>query len=76
MLGGAFVLQGWITPGQLTTGALLAQMMIEPVGMILRWYDELQVAQVSIARLVGVREIEPEAADEEMAPRRPGRTRR
>ncbi|MFF8786014.1 ABC transporter ATP-binding protein [Streptomyces sp. NPDC015125] len=62
LLGGAFVIQGWITPGQLTTGALLAQLMIEPVGMVLRWYDELQVAQVSIARLVGVREIEPEAA--------------
>ncbi len=68
MLGGAFVLHGWLTPGQLTTGALLTQMMTEPIGMILRWYDELQVAQVSIARLVGVREIEPEAADEEMTP--------
>ncbi|MEU9485185.1 ABC transporter ATP-binding protein [Streptomyces decoyicus] len=68
LLGGAFVIQGWITPGQLTTGALLAQMMIEPVGMILRWYDELQVAQVSIARLVGVREIEPEAAGAERLP--------
>ncbi|MFG2222810.1 ABC transporter ATP-binding protein [Streptomyces sp. NPDC048644] len=68
MLGGVFVLKGWITPGQLTTGALLAQMMAEPVAIILRWYDELQVAQVSIARLVGVREIEPEAADETTAP--------
>ncbi|MER7152041.1 ABC transporter ATP-binding protein [Streptomyces lydicus] len=68
LLGGAFVIQGWITPGQLTTGALLAQMMIEPVGLILRWYDELQVAQVSIARLVGVREIEPEATDDERSP--------
>ncbi|MFI1741668.1 ABC transporter ATP-binding protein [Streptomyces sioyaensis] len=68
LLGGAFVIRGWITPGQLTTGALLSQMMIEPVGMILRWYDELQVAQVSIARLVGVREIEPEAADPERFP--------
>ncbi|MGW9176911.1 ABC transporter ATP-binding protein [Streptomyces decoyicus] len=68
LLGGAFVIQGWITPGQLTTGALLAQMMIEPVGMILRWYDELQVAQVSIARLVGVREIEPEAPGAERLP--------
>ncbi|MFI0214919.1 ABC transporter ATP-binding protein [Streptomyces lydicus] len=68
LLGGAFVIQGWITPGQLTTGALLAQMMIEPVGLILRWYDELQVAQVSIARLVGVREIEPESTDEERSP--------
>ncbi|MFJ9848451.1 ABC transporter ATP-binding protein [Streptomyces sp. NPDC101150] len=68
LLGGAFVMHGWLTPGQLTTGALLAQMMIEPIGMILRWYDELQVAQVSIARLVGVREIEPEAADERVTP--------
>ncbi|MFG2287892.1 ABC transporter ATP-binding protein [Streptomyces sp. NPDC048595] len=68
LLGGAFVIQGWMTPGQLTTGALLAQMMIEPVGMILRWYDELQVAQVSIARLVGVREIEPAAADAGRSP--------
>ncbi|MFI9045437.1 ABC transporter ATP-binding protein [Streptomyces sp. NPDC053427] len=68
LLGGAFVMEGWLTPGQLTTGALLAQMMIEPIGMILRWYDELQVAQVSIARLVGVREIEPEAADERVTP--------
>lgn len=68
LLGGAFVIRGWITPGQLTTGALLAQMMIEPVGMVLRWYDELQVAQVSIARLVGVREIEPEDTAAERFP--------
>ncbi|WP_052867937.1 ABC transporter ATP-binding protein [Streptomyces niger] len=68
MFGGAFVLQGWMTIGQLTTGALLSQMMVEPIGMVLRWYDELQVAQVSIARLVGVREIEPEAVDERIAP--------
>ncbi|MFF4282355.1 ABC transporter ATP-binding protein [Streptomyces kronopolitis] len=68
LLGGAFVIGGWITPGQLTTGALLSQMMIEPVGLILRWYDELQVAQVSIARLVGVREIEPEAGAPERFP--------
>ncbi|MFK0294145.1 ABC transporter ATP-binding protein [Streptomyces sp. NPDC090442] len=68
VLGGAFVLRGWLTPGQLTTGALLAQMLTEPVNLVLRWYDELQVAQVSIARLVGVREIEPEAADASAAP--------
>ncbi|MGP3977640.1 ABC transporter ATP-binding protein [Streptomyces sp. 8N114] len=60
LLGGIFVLRGWISVGQLTTGALLAQMLVEPVGLILRWYDELQTAQVSLARLVGVREIEPE----------------
>ncbi|MFG2562184.1 ABC transporter ATP-binding protein [Streptomyces sp. NPDC048496] len=68
MLGGWFVIEGWLTVGQLTTGALLAQMMIDPIGLILRWYDELQVAQVSLARLVGVRDIEPDAGDAEVVP--------
>lgn len=68
LLGGWFVLEGWITVGQLTTGALLAQMMVDPIGLILRWYDELQVAQVSLARLVGVREIEPDTGDAGVGP--------
>ncbi|MFE2479275.1 ABC transporter transmembrane domain-containing protein [Streptomyces sp. NPDC059389] len=68
MIGGYCVLRGWMSVGQLTTGALLAQMMVDPIGLILRWYDELQVAQVSIARLVGVREIEPDAGDAGVAP--------
>ncbi|MFI6144235.1 ABC transporter ATP-binding protein [Streptomyces sp. NPDC051109] len=68
MIGGYCVLQGWMSVGQLTTGALLAQMMVDPIGLILRWYDELQVAQVSLARLVGVREIEPDAGDAGVSP--------
>ncbi|MHC5908992.1 ABC transporter transmembrane domain-containing protein, partial [Streptomyces sp. S6] len=68
MLGGVFVLRGWISVGQLTTGALLAQMLVDPVNLILRWYDELQVAQVSLARLVGVREIEPDAGEAGLVP--------
>ncbi|MFI6932485.1 ABC transporter ATP-binding protein [Streptomyces sp. NPDC050287] len=68
MIGGVFVLQGWIGVGQLTTGALIAQMLVDPVGLILRWYDELQVAQVSLARLVGVRDIEPDAGDDALTP--------
>lgn len=68
MLGGVFVLHGWIDVGQLTTGGLIAQMLVDPVGLILRWYDELQVAQVSLARLVGVRDIEPDAGDASVVP--------
>ncbi|MBC9728177.1 ABC transporter ATP-binding protein [Streptomyces sp. TRM68367] len=68
MVGGVFVLQGWIGVGQLTTGALIAQMLVDPVNLILRWYDELQVAQVSLARLVGVRDIEPDAGDASLDP--------
>ncbi|WP_172381563.1 ABC transporter ATP-binding protein [Streptomyces sp. MNP-20] len=68
MIGGWFVLQGWIGVGQLTTGTLIAQMLVDPIGIILRWYDELQVAQVSLARLVGVRDIEPDAGDAGVVP--------
>ncbi|WP_031160298.1 ABC transporter ATP-binding protein [Streptomyces durhamensis] len=68
LAGGAFVLRGWIGVGQLTTGALIAQMLVDPVNLILRWYDEVQVAQVSLARLVGVRDIEPDAGDASLAP--------
>jgi ABC-type multidrug transport system fused ATPase/permease subunit len=68
MVGGVFVLNGWITVGQLTTSALLAQMLVDPVALILRWYDELQVAQVSLARLVGVRDIEPDEGDASVVP--------
>ncbi|MFB6840132.1 ABC transporter ATP-binding protein [Streptomyces sp. NPDC056361] len=68
LLGGVFVLQGWIDVGQLTTGALLSQMLVDPIGIVLRWYDELQVAQVSLARLVGVRDIEPAAGDRDVRP--------
>ncbi|CAM5380381.1 ABC transporter ATP-binding protein [Streptomyces avidinii] len=68
LIGGFCVLQDWMSVGQLTTGALLAQMLVDPIGLILRWYDELQVAQVSLGRLVGVREIEPDAGDAKVAP--------
>ncbi|WP_030709075.1 ABC transporter ATP-binding protein [Streptomyces sp. NRRL F-2580] len=68
MIGGYCVLQGWMSVGQLTTGALLAQMLVDPIGLILRWYDELQVAQVSLGRLVGVRQIEQDAGDAKVTP--------
>ncbi|MFD5696916.1 ABC transporter ATP-binding protein [Streptomyces lasiicapitis] len=68
MIGGVFVLQGWIGVGQLTTGALIAQMLVDPLNIILRWYDEMQVAHVSLARLVGVRDIEPDAGDASVRP--------
>ncbi|TDO33879.1 ABC-type multidrug transport system fused ATPase/permease subunit [Kribbella sp. VKM Ac-2527] len=72
VIGGGFAIQGWLTVGALTTGALYIQMLVEPVNMMIRWYDELQVAQVSLARLVGVREVEEAASGEENEPE--GRT--
>jgi ABC-type multidrug transport system fused ATPase/permease subunit len=72
VIGGGFAIQGWLTVGALTTGALYIQMLVEPINMMIRWYDELQVAQVSLARLVGVREVEEAAASGQAEPE--GRT--
>jgi ABC-type multidrug transport system fused ATPase/permease subunit len=68
VIGGGFAIQGWLTVGALTTGALYIQMLVEPVNMMIRWYDELQVAQVSLARLVGVREVETAATESDVEP--------
>ncbi|MGZ0149658.1 ABC transporter ATP-binding protein [Kribbella sp. WER1] len=68
VIGGGFAIQGWLTVGALTTGALYIQQLVEPVNMMIRWYDELQVAQVSLSRLVGVREVETEATTSEDEP--------
>ncbi|MFJ6620465.1 ABC transporter ATP-binding protein [Kitasatospora sp. NPDC091335] len=68
VLGGLFAIRGWITVGQLTTGVLYAQMLTGPVDLILRWYDELQIGQASLARLVGVREVPEHEGDESVRP--------
>jgi len=60
-IGGLLVIHGSLSLGQLTTGLLLTQMLVEPVDEMLMWYDEIQVGQASLARLVGVQEvIDPE----------------
>ncbi|TDW18319.1 ABC transporter ATP-binding protein [Kribbella kalugense] len=68
VIGGGFAIQGWLTVGALTTGALYIQQLVEPVNMMIRWYDELQVAQVSLARLVGVREVETATTESSAEP--------
>ncbi|MFI5530839.1 ABC transporter ATP-binding protein [Kitasatospora sp. NPDC051853] len=68
VLGGWFALRGWLTVGQLTAGVLYAQALTHPVDLILRWYDELQVGQASLARLVGVREVADPETDASVRP--------
>ncbi len=67
-LGGWLVGQGTISLGQLTTGLLYTQMLVEPVDLILMWYDELQVGQASLARLVGVHDVPDQEFDDDLEP--------
>lgn len=68
VLGALFTLRGWITVGQLTSGVLYVQMLTGPVDLILRWLDELQIGQASLARLVGVQEVPEHEEDEDARP--------
>ncbi|GJF30714.1 multidrug ABC transporter ATP-binding protein [Kitasatospora sp. NE20-6] len=67
-LGGLLTVHGWIDVGRLTAGVLYAQALVHPVDLILRWYDELQIGQASLARLVGVREVEDPDTDGSLHP--------
>ncbi|MGW0562784.1 ABC transporter ATP-binding protein [Streptomyces sp. NPDC003016] len=55
--GGVAVLRGRLDVGALTTGVLLTQMLVQPVGQTLRWYTDLQVSRTSLSRLLGVRDL-------------------
>ena len=67
-IGGLLVIHGTISLGQLTTGLLLTQMLVEPVDEMLMWYDEIQVGQASLARLVGVQEVPDPPTDPTLEP--------
>ncbi len=66
--GGWLVGNGSITVGALTTGLLYTQMLTDPVDQVLMWYDELQVGQASLARLVGVQEVPDPETDPTLEP--------
>ena len=61
-LGGFLYVDGPVTLAQVTAALLYTQMLIDPVDSVIMWYDELQVGQASLARLLGVHEVaDPEA---------------
>jgi len=57
---------GWLSlAGTLTIGAavavtLYAQRLIEPIGEVVGWLDEIQVAATGYSRLLGVAEVPPD----------------
>ena len=62
-LGAFLYVDGHVTLAQVTAAVLYTQMLIEPVDIILMWYDELQVGQASLARLIGVHDVPDPVTD-------------
>ncbi|MEV5329493.1 ABC transporter ATP-binding protein, partial [Nonomuraea sp. NPDC052634] len=57
LVGGLFYTSDWVTLSQVTTAALYAQQLIDPLDRFLMWIDELQVGGASMARLLGVSNV-------------------
>lgn len=65
-VAGVLLWGGWlasldvVTPGVVATVALFAVRLIDPVDLLIMWTDEIQVGAASLARIVGIKEVQPD----------------
>lgn len=69
VLWGAYLFtHQWVSIGAITTIALYANQLRAPLGELMFWIDETQVAFASLARIYGVDEVEPDRRPTGAAP--------
>ena len=57
LAGGLFHVAGVLSVGAVTTAALYAQQLVNPVDILLSWLAALQIGGASLARVLGVGEV-------------------
>jgi ABC-type multidrug transport system fused ATPase/permease subunit len=57
LVGGLLVGHDLATLAQVTTVALYAQQLVDPIDLLLRWIDELQLGGAAFSRLLGPAEV-------------------
>ena len=55
--GGFLAGRGYATLGAITTVALYSMELRKPVGQLMFWVDQVQIAQASLSRILGVEEV-------------------
>ncbi|MEV7972511.1 ABC transporter ATP-binding protein [Cellulomonas sp. NPDC089187] len=64
LIWGAFLIStGHATIGAVTTIALYAIQVINPIGELIFWLDEIQVGATSLARIIGVADVRPDRTE-------------
>lgn len=58
--GGWLAWSGYITIGAATAVTLYIQQMLDPLGELISWLDEIQFAATSLSRVLGVGEVPPD----------------
>ncbi|AQT78230.1 multidrug ABC transporter permease [Mycolicibacterium litorale] len=67
VVGFLLVRSGGVTVGQVTAAALMFHRLFNPIGMLMYNFDEAQEAAASLARLVGVIDMNPPDRDDRSA---------
>ena len=68
LAGGLLYIDGHATLAQVTAAVLYTQMLVEPVDLLLMWFDELQTGQASLARLLGIHDVPDPDTDDSVEP--------
>ena len=63
LIGGLLHAHGLATLAEVTTVALYAQQLVDPIDVLLRWVDELQLGGAAYSRLLGPAEVPPDRAE-------------
>jgi ABC-type multidrug transport system fused ATPase/permease subunit len=62
LIGGLLHAHNLATLAEVTTVALYAQQLVDPIDILLRWVDELQLGGAAYSRLLGPAEVPPDRA--------------
>ncbi|MDQ1694805.1 MAG: hypothetical protein QOJ03_158 [Frankiaceae bacterium] len=57
LVGGILHIHGLATLAEVTTVALYAQQLVDPIDLLMRWMDELQLGGAAFSRLLGPGEV-------------------
>ena len=68
LLGGWFVIEGWVSLGQLIAATLYVQQLADPLDRVLSWLDELQVGNAALARILGVAQVRADRESTDATP--------
>jgi ABC-type multidrug transport system fused ATPase/permease subunit len=68
LVGGILHSHGLATLAQVTTIALYAQQLVDPVDRLLMWVEELQLGAASFSRLLGAGEVPPDRQESGRSP--------
>jgi ABC-type multidrug transport system fused ATPase/permease subunit len=63
LVGGLLHGHGLASLAEITTVALYAQQLVDPIDILLRWVDELQIGGAAFSRLLGPAEVAPDRVE-------------